>query len=127
LYGFQTDLEKESIMNLTVKHYGIILFGLATAILHLSLFSTMGFDPIVLNGLGYLALLGAYFLPIPFFQQRHNLVWWALMGYTVLTFVLWIIMGDKNFVPGTSSATGYYAKAAELFLMGFLLADRPKS
>jgi len=127
VYGFQTDLEKESIMNLTVKHYGIILFGLATAILHLSLLSTMGFDPIVLNGLGYLALLGAYFLPIPFLQQRHNLVWWALMGYTVLTFVLWIIMGDKNFVPGTSSATGYYAKAAELFLMGFLLADRPKS
>jgi hypothetical protein len=127
VYGFQADLQKESIMNLTVKHYGIILFGLATAILHLSLFSTMGFDPIVLNGLGYLALLGAYFLPIPFLQERHNLVWWALIGYTVLTFVLWIIMGDKNFVPGTSSATGYYAKAAELFLMGFLLADRPKS
>ena len=114
-------------MNLTGKHYGIILFGLATAILHLSLFSQMGFDPIVLNGLGYLALLGAYFLPIPFFQQRRNLVWWALMGYTVLTFVLWIILGNKDFVPGTSSATGYYAKAAELFLMGFLLADRPKS
>ena len=54
-------------MNLTGKHYGIILFGLATAILHLSLFSQMGFDPIVLNGLGYLALLGAYFLPIPLF------------------------------------------------------------
>ena len=49
------------------------------------------------------------------------------MGYTVLTFVLWIILGDKNFVPGTSSATGYYAKATELFLMGFLLADRPKA
>jgi hypothetical protein len=114
-------------MNLTGKHYGIILFGLATAILHLSLFAQMGFDPIVLNGLGYLALLGAYFLPIPFFQQRRNLVWWALMGYTVLTFVLWIILGDKNFVPGTSSATGYYAKAAELFLMGFLLADKPRS
>jgi hypothetical protein len=114
-------------MNLTGKHYGIILFTLATAFLHLSLLSQMGLDPIVLNGLGYLALLGAYFLPIPFFQQRHRLVWWALMGYTVLTFVLWILLGDKNFVPGTSSAIGYYAKAAELFLMGFLLADRPKS
>jgi hypothetical protein len=114
-------------MNLSAKHYGIILFTLATAFLHLSLFSQMGFDPIVLNGLGYLALLGTYFLPIPFFQERHNLVWWALMGYTALTFVLWIILGDKNFVPGTSSAIGYYAKAAELFLMGFLLADRPKS
>lgn len=114
-------------MNLTAKHYGIILFTLATAFLHLSLFPGMGFDPIVLNGLGYLALLGAYFLPIPFFQERRNLVWWAFMGYTVLTFVLWIILGDKNFVPGTSSATGYYAKAAELFLMGFLWADKPKS
>ena len=113
-------------MNLTGKHYGILLSGLATAFLHLSLFPEMGFDPIVLNGLGYLALLGAYFLPIPFFQERHRLVWWALMGYTALTFVLWIILGDKNFVPGTSSAIGYYAKAAELFLMGFLLADRPR-
>ena len=113
-------------MNLTAKHYGILLFGLATAILHLSLFSKMGVDPIVLNGLGYLALLGAYFLPIPFLQQRRNLVWWAFIGYTVLTCVLWIILGDKNFVPGTPSATGYYAKAAELFLMGFLLADRPR-
>lgn len=114
-------------MNLTGKHYGIILATLATALLHLSLLPQMGADPIALNGLGYLALLGAYFLPIPFFQQRHRLVWWALMGYTVLTFVLWIILGDKNFVPGTSSAIGYYAKAAELFLMGFLLADRPNS
>jgi hypothetical protein len=120
-------LEKEFFMNLTGKHYGIILATLATALLHLSLLSQLGPDPIALNGLGYLALLGAYFLPIPLLQQRHRLVWWALMGYTVLTFVLWIILGDKNFVPGTSSAIGYYAKVAELFLMGFLLADRPKS
>jgi hypothetical protein len=125
---FQTTfyLQKETIMTLTGKHYGIILFGLATALLHLSLFSQMGFDPIVLNGLGYLALLGAYFLPIPFFQERHNLVWWALFGYTILTIILWVILGDKNFVPGTSSATGYYAKAAEVILLGFLWADKPK-
>ena len=113
-------------MNITFRQYGIILSALATAFLHLSLFSQMGFDPIVLNGLGYLALLGAYFLPIPFFQQRRRLVWWALLGYTVLTFVLWIVLGDKDFVPGTSSAIGYYAKAAELFLIAFLLADKPR-
>lgn len=114
-------------MNLTGKHYGIILFTLATALLHLSLFPRLGPDPIALNGLGYLALLGAYFLPIPFFQQRRNLVWWVFLGYTVLTFVLWVIMGDKNFTPDFSNAAiGYYAKAAELFLIGFLLADRPK-
>jgi hypothetical protein len=34
-------------------------------------------------------------------------------------------MGSKEFVPGTSSATGYYAKAAELILLVFLWLDRP--
>ena len=113
-------------MNLTVKHYGIIVFCLATAFLHLSLLPEMGLDPIALNGFGYLALLGAYFLPIPVFQQRHRLVWWALFGYTLLTIILWIILGDKQFVPGTSSAVGYYAKAAEVILLAFLWADKPK-
>jgi len=112
-------------MKLNTKQYGIILAGLATALLHLSLYSKMGPDPIVLNGLGYLALLGAYFLPISFFQQNHKLVWWGLFGYTILTFVLWVVMGDKHFVAGTNSAIGYYAKAAELFLLGFLWSDKP--
>lgn len=111
-------------MNFTGKQYGIILFTLATAVLHITLFPDIMFT---LNGLGYLGLLAAYFLPVPFLQERHNLVWWALVGYTALTIVLWLIMGDKNFVAGTSSATGYYAKAAELLLLGFLLADRPTS
>lgn len=111
-------------MNLTGKHYGIILAALATAFLHITLFPDIMFT---LNGLGYLGLLGAYFLPIPFFQQRHNLVWWILVGYTALTIILWIIMGDKTFVAGTSSATGYYAKAAEVLLLAFLWADKPKS
>lgn len=114
-------------MKLSGKQIGIVIATLATALLHLSLFAKLGADPIVLNGLGYLALLGAYFLPIPFFQQRHKLVWWILLGYTILTFVLWIIMGDKNFVAGTFSAIGYYAKIAELFLMGILWLDKPKS
>ena len=112
-------------MNLTGKHYGIILSTLATAFLHLSLYPILGLDPIFLNGFGYLALLGAYFLPIPFLQQQHRLVWWALFGYTVLTIVLWVILGDKQFVAGTSSAIGYYAKAAEVILLAFLWSDKP--
>lgn len=114
-------------MKLSPKQIGILVFGLATAFLHLYLYSKLekGFlDPIVLNGLGYIGLLGAYFLPIPFLQQRHKLVWWALVGYTILTIVLWFILGDMKFVFGTSSAIGYYAKTAELFLLGFLWADR---
>jgi len=111
-------------MNLTGKHYGIILTNLATAILHVSLFPDIMFT---LNGLGYLGLLGAYFLPIPFFQQRHKLVWWALVGYTVLTIILWLILGEQNFSASRSSMIGYYAKAAEVLLLAFLFADRPKA
>lgn len=111
-------------MKLTGKHYGIILFTLATAVLHIILFPDIMFT---LNGLGYLALLAAYFLPIPFLQEKHNLVWWLLVGYTALTIILWVIMGEKTFVAGTSSATGYYAKIAELLLLAFLFADKPKS
>lgn len=109
-------------MKLNGIHYGIILAALATAILHITLWPDIMFT---LNGLGYLGLLAAYFLPIPFFQERHKLVWWALVGYTALTIILWVIMGNKEFVPGTSSAIGYYAKAAEVLLLVFLFVDRP--
>lgn len=111
-------------MNLTGKRYGIVLAALATAILHITLFPDIMFT---LNGLGYIGLLGAYLLPIAFFQDKHNMVWWTFVGYTALTIVLWIVMGDKNFVTGTSSATGYYAKAAEIVLLFFLWSDKPKS
>lgn len=111
-------------MKLTGKHYVIILSAIATAILHISLFPDIMFT---LNGLGYLGLLGAYLLPISFFQQRRNLVWWVLVGYTALTIVLWVVMGDKTFVAGTSSATGYYAKAAEVILLASLWMDKSKS
>jgi len=112
-------------MNLTGKHYGIILSTLATAFLHLSLYPILGLDPIVLNGLGYLALLGAYFLPIPFLQQQHKLVWWALFGYTVLTIILWVVLGERDFGASQSSMIGYYAKAAEVVLLAFLWSDKP--
>lgn len=111
-------------MNLTGKQIGIVLAALATAILHITLFPDIMFT---LNGLGYIGLLGAYLLPIALFQQRHGMVWWAFVGYTLLTIVLWVVMGDKTFVAGTSSAIGYYAKAAEIVLLIFLWTDKPKS
>jgi hypothetical protein len=37
-----------------------------------------------------------------------------------------VFIGDWRFVAGTSSATGYYAKTAEIFLLGFLWADKVK-
>lgn len=109
-------------MKLSLKHYGIILYALLAGYLHLILYPDIAFT---LNGLGYIGLLGAYFLPIPFFQQRHKLVWWALVGFTLLTIILWVILGNKTFVAGTTSAIGYYAKVVEILLLACLWADKP--
>jgi len=72
-------------------------------------------------------MLLAYFLPIPFFQRRHDTVFWAMFGYIWLTLLLWVIFGDKTFQFETTAAIGYYAKVAELFLVAFLWADRPET
>jgi hypothetical protein len=112
-------------MKFTIKHYGIIFCTLLTAFLHLSLYPDFSFT---LNGVGYIVLLAAYFLPIAFLQEKdsHVIIWWGLGIFTLVTILLWVFIGDWRFVAGTSSATGYYAKTAEIFLLGFLWADKVK-
>ena len=124
-------------MKLTSRHYSIIVLGLVTAVLHLAaafdkqLFAH-GPDPLfILNGLGYLGLLGAYFLPIAFFQQKHNLVRQGFIIYAIITFLAWVwiwviqyvIIGGENFF-GHDSVYGIPAKLAELALIFFLRADK---
>ena len=111
-------------MKLSLRHYGIIISGLITAYLHISLYPDFGyFDWVVLNGFGTIALLAAYFLPIPFFQQRHDLVFWAMLAYIWLTISLWVLFGDKTFQIETTAATGYYAKTAEFIMLAFMWAE----
>ncbi len=117
--------------------YGIIITTLVTAILHLAAaFDKMLFpespDPLfILNGLGYLGLLGAYILPIPFFQQRHDLIRKVLIGFALLTIAAWIFIWVIQYViiNGTpffshDSIYGVPAKIAEVALISLLLADR---
>ena len=126
-------------MQLKTQHYIIILLGLATALLHLTasfdriLFPDGVPDPLfLLNGLGYLGLLGAYFLPIPFFQQNHKLVWRVLFGYVILTIVAWLVIWVGinvigNGVPFFSrdSIYGVPAKIIEVVLLFLLWQDKP--
>jgi hypothetical protein len=126
-------------MKLTAKHNGIVLLGLFTAILHLAAaFDKTLFpdspDPLfILNGLGYIGLLGAYFLPINFFQERHKLVWRTLFGYAILTIVAWIyiwviqyvIIGGEPFFSH-DSIYGVPAKIAEVALLVLLQSDKPR-
>ena len=126
-------------MQLKTKDYVIIILVLATAVLHLTasfdrvLFPDGVPDPLfLLNGLGYLGLLGAYFLPIPFFQQRHKLVWQVLFGYVILTIVAWVVIWVGinvigNGVPFFSrdSIYGVPAKIIEVVLLTRLWMERP--
>ena len=126
-------------MQLKTNQYIIIVLVLATAILHLAaafdavLFPTGVPDPLfLLNGLGYLGLLGAYFLPIPFFQQRHKLVWQVLFGYVIVTILAWLIIWvGMNVIAqgvpffGRDSIYGVPAKIIEVILLALLWKEKP--
>ena len=93
---------------------GIVLLTLATALIHLQLAFP---DPVfILNGLGYLALLAALYLPIPQVARYRNAVRWVLIGYTALTIFLWILFGAR--IP-----IGYIDKAIEVALIALLLLE----
>jgi hypothetical protein len=76
-------------MKLTGKHYGIIIFTLATALLHLSLFFELQnkLDPVFLNGFGYLGLRA--FPAHSFLSSGTNGLWASLPPAGL---VLWIFL-----------------------------------
>ena len=96
---------------------GIIVLTLVTAAVHLYL-GFQGLPLFVLNGLGYLALLAALYLPIPRLAPNQNAVRWALVGYTALTIVLWLVI-----TGGNSTAVGYMDKTVEVLLIVLLVAE----
>jgi hypothetical protein len=100
---------------------GIILLTLVTAAIHFTLlFPNVMF---ILNALGYLTLLAAYFLPIPWAKNNHNLVRWAFIGFTLVTILAWVAIGDKSWPAG---ALGYFTKLVEVVLVVLLFMDRPR-
>ena len=126
-------------MKLTLRQTGILITALVTALLHLAaafdqILFPSGPDPLfILNGLGYVGLLGAYFLPSPFFQQRHALMRWVLIGFAILTILAWVFIWVIQYViiQGTpffshDSLYGVPAKIAEVLLLVFLWGDKAK-
>ena len=107
---------------LSVVQIGILLATLATAAIHFSLlFPDVLF---ILNALGYLTLLAAYFLPFDLTRKYHNLVRWLFMGFTLVTILGWVAIGDKSWPAGS---LGYITKLIEVVLIGLLLVDRQQS
>jgi len=124
-------------MKFTGRNIGIIAAGLVTAFLHLgaafdrSLFPDGPDVLFILNGIGYLGLLGAFFLPIPFFQEKHKLAWWGLFIFAIVTILAWLVIWVGFYVirDGHSffdhdSIYGVPAKIAELTLLALLWTER---
>lgn len=100
---------------------GIIVLALATALIHFGLNVMMGKLDVLftLNGLGYLALLAALFLPIPILSRYRSLIRWVFIVYTLITIGAWIAMGARDLL-------GYTTKLIEVALVILLLLDRSR-
>ena len=69
----------------------------------------------ILNGLGYLTLVSALYLPA--LQQIRRITCWFLIGYTTLTLMLWSILGNRS----TEGLMDYSANIVEGVLIVLLL------
>jgi hypothetical protein len=93
---------------------GVVVLTVITAIVHLSLLFP---DPaFILNGLGYLTLLAALYLPIPRLVPYRRVVRLTLMGYATLTILLWVAIGERNLL-------GFSTTADEVALVILLLVE----
>lgn len=96
----------------------IVLLGLFTAGVHLVLGVRYSDTLFVLNGLGYLGLLGALVLPIPIIQDIRSVWRWLLVGYTALTIAMYFYFNGLGV-----DALGLATKAAEVILIVLLVLD----
>jgi hypothetical protein len=65
----------------------IVLLTAATAVIHLALGIPNGLTMFILNGIGYLGLVTALYLPQ--LRQFQGYTRWALIGYTAITILAW--------------------------------------
>lgn len=100
---------------------GIVVLTLATAFIHFALNFIMGKLDILftLNGLGYLTLLAALFLPLPIVSRYRSLVRIVFIVYTLITIGMWLAFGMRD-------ALGYTAKIIEVALVALLVLDRSR-
>lgn len=105
---------------LTGLQIGIIVLTILTAIVHLLL----GRPIFILNGLGYLGLLGLLFLPLSFLRPYRKIAPWVLMGYAALTIILYfVVQGNRAF----GNILGLVTKLDEVILLVLLWLERRRA
>ena len=112
---------KQNSGRLIDRRAGIIGLTLATALIHFSLSIIQGsFDVMfTLNGLGYLALLAALYLDLPYARDNRRLVRLGLMAFAAVSILAWLILGDKSWW------LGWLDKLVEIGLIALLWFDKP--
>lgn len=97
--------------------YVILLLVLATGLIHLWKGISGGPDLMFLaNGVGYVVLGAAAYLPIAALANLRTLARWALLAFAGVTIIGWILIGER-------SAIGYIDKAIEVVLAILLISD----
>lgn len=109
-------------MNISLgpKQYGIIGLALITAVIHLILGVQAADILFLLNGLGYIGLVGMLYLPLAFLAGYKGYIRWALIGYTALTIILYFAFQGAD---AFTSIFGLFTKAVEVALIGLLLTE----
>jgi hypothetical protein len=102
----------------TTLRLGILALALATALIHIVLAIPSNLMMFYLNGLGYIALAAALF--VPQLQPYGRLVRYALLAFTAVTVVGWAIFGER-------SAVAYVDKLIELALIALLVLEMRSS
>lgn len=92
----------------------IVVLALATALIHIWLAIPETMVAFYLNGAGYIALLIALYLPQLSRWQRLTRI--GLIGYTLLTIVLWVLIGAHT-------QLAYADKAVEVLLVWALVLE----
>ena len=106
-----------------MRRWAIILLTVATALVHLSFFiqDPRGNFIFLLNGLGYLGLLGLLYVRVGLPASLVRLVRPALMGYAALTIVLYVVISYQ--AQSWSIPIGPIDKLVELVLIGLLWSE----
>lgn len=115
-------------MSKTVKlgppQYGIIVLTVLTALIHLGLgFSFSGglATLFILNGIGYLALMVAYFWGgsiSPQLVSMRGQIRWAYIAFTAVTIIAFFVMNFGNY-----QLPGLVDKVIEIILVVLLWRD----
>lgn len=92
----------------------IVVLALATALVHIWLAIPDMVVAFYLNGAGYIVLLIALYLPQLSRWQRLTRI--GLIGYTLLTIVLWLLIGEQTLLA-------YADKLVEVLLVILLVLE----